>query len=268
MRLPKPLITIHRASLQTLVMLALAVASIATYGQAIGQNSQSSADPNCNHNEESSAFSSYFTNGKDARWTQINRAWHVSSGRYVLDGGYLPDSVGRDGFSVTHVKDKSWRNYVMQATFDITNPAHLPSPDVHNAFFFVRVQSPPSEGTFYRIMVWPKGTTDPRGGPHNGQIIPGGLISIEKYVEGSVLKYIDREYSNTAVGTNAIVIQVVDGTIRIWINGEQVIRMVDPHPIRYGGIGLGAIWEAQAWFDNVIVTPLKDHDDDREMHED
>ena len=53
----------------------------------------------------------------------------------VLDGDYRRYLNGRGGFAVTHVGDKSCRNYAVQATFDITNPAGLPSTDVHNAFF-------------------------------------------------------------------------------------------------------------------------------------
>ena len=205
-------------------------------------------------------YSDYFTNGHSYGWLRINRAWQVYRGRYVLDGGYLSNAIGRDGFTVTHVGDTSCRNYALQATFDITNPAGLPTPDVHNAFFFVRVQSPPPNGTFYRITVWQKGTLDPRGGPHYLQVLPYGLLGIEKYVNGEVVRSVGREYSNAVTGTNSITVKSEANVIRVWVNGEYITKFVDDEttspPLRYGGIGLGAIWEAQAWFDNVVVWPL------------
>jgi hypothetical protein len=200
-------------------------------------------------------FRDFFTDGDDAGWTQINRTWRVAEGRYILDGDYMPGAGGRDGYAVTHEGDTSWRNYVLDVTFDNANPAGLPSPDVHNAIFFVRVTSQPPGGTFYRIDVWPFGTTDPRTG---SGVIPGGLVQLQKIVNGSGVAYIDREYSNSVAGTNTITIRVLGNMIRVIINGERVLTWSDTSdPIRYGGIGIGAIWEAEAWFDNVIVGPAK-----------
>jgi hypothetical protein len=34
----------------------------------------------------------------------------------------------------------------------------------------------------------------------------------------------------------------------------QVIDHTDPDPIRFGGVGVGAIWEVNAWFDDIAVT--------------
>lgn len=203
-------------------------------------------------------FSDYFTDGDDAGWTQINRDWSVGLGRYFLNGGYKHGSSERDGYSVTHVGDKKWRNYKLSATFDTTNAAGLPTPDVHNAEFLIHVREMDSPGlggsTCYRISVWAIGSGDPRSG---GSILPEGLVQIMKYVKGSVISSTEIEHSNTAIGTNAIVIRTEGNEIQITINGENILSWKDENkPIRYGGIGVGAIWEAEAWFDNVIVgTP-------------
>ncbi len=200
-------------------------------------------------------FSDYFTDGDDIGWTQINRFWRVAEGRYVLDGDYMPEAQGRDGYAVTHEGDRTWRNYAMSATFDHANPAGLPSPDAHNAIFFVRVQSPPPFGTFYRIDTWPFGTPDPRAG--TGEL-PGGIVQIQKVVDGMLVDYADWEYSNSVAGTNMITVGVAGNTIEITINGEQVAAWTDASdPIRYGGVGIGAIWEVEAWFDNVLVRPAR-----------
>ncbi|MFO0793914.1 MAG: family 16 glycoside hydrolase [Candidatus Brocadiaceae bacterium] len=200
-------------------------------------------------------FSDYFTDGDDAGWAQLNRDWSLTLGRYVLDGDYKPDNIERGGWTVTHAGDKKWRNYQLSATFDNTNAPGKPSPDVHSAEFLVRVKEsgvPGVNGTFYRIAVWPIGTTDPRGG---GGTIANGLVQISKIVKGSQVEYVDKESSNTAVGTNAIIIKVDGDKIQITINGNKILTWKDKSkPILYGGIGLGAIWEAEAWFDNVIVS--------------
>lgn len=195
-----------------------------------------------------------FTDGNDAGWTQINRYWHVWHGRYSLDGGYRSDAASRDGFSVTHVGDQTWRNYLFEALFDNINPAGRPSVDVHNVFLFVRVQAPPPNGTFYRIQVWPRWTTDPRGRPGR---IPAGLVQLEKFENGNLTAYVFNENSNSVAGTNEIAVSAIGGKIDIWINGQNVLTYTDKIPLLYGGVGIGAIWEAQAWFDNIKVTAVQ-----------
>ncbi len=257
MRTSKSFANNFQAALLSLAMLSLPIGTLQAHGQLTSRNGTL---PDLTQFAKCT-FSDYFTNGHSYGWLRINRAWHVYRGRYVLDGDYTGDVNGRSGFTVTHVGDKSCRNYAMQATFDITNPGGLPSPDVHQAFFFVRVQTPPPDGTFFRIEIWQKGTLDPRGAPHYLKVLPGGLLQIEKYVNGSLVGYVDREYSNAIIGTNAITVKSEANVIRVWVNGEYLLKFVDNEKtspqVRYGGIGLGAIWEAQAWFDNVVVWPLQ-----------
>lgn len=212
-------------------------------------------------------FQDYFTDGNDAGWVQINRAWHVSFGRYIQDGDYLPDALGRGGYALTHVGDKSWRDYVMEATFDITNAPGLPSPDVHTAWFLMRVRKfsqpgfnvgLPTGGTYYGISIWPRGTSDPRTGCSTCSI-PGGLIQFSKHVNGMQVVTIEREFSNAVVGTNSITAMLAGKHIQIWVNGKAIVSFFDSNPIPYGGIGLATTWEAEAWFDNIRVSRIVGH---------
>ncbi|MGZ7084395.1 MAG: family 16 glycoside hydrolase [Candidatus Angelobacter sp.] len=218
-------------------------------------------------------FQDYFTDGNDNGWKQVNRRWHVTLGRYIQDGDYLPDALGRGGYSLTHVGDKSWRDYVMSATFDITNAPGLPSPDVHTANFFVRTQrfkqpgfdvGSPSGGTFYEISVWAKGVLDPRTGGAN--VLPEGLVIFAKFVNGVQVLRVDKEHSNSVVGTNSITIKAAGKRIQAWANGEEVVDFTDRNPIRFGGIGLSTTWEAEAWFDNVIVSLVDGARHDKDEH--
>ena len=253
---------IHALALNT-VVLAL-ILSTTSYVAAQNVN-QSTANNERHHSTRLGPiiFQDYFTDGNDKGWKQVNRKWHVTLGRYIQDGDYFPSALGRGGYSLTHTGDKSWRDYVMSATFDVTNAPGLPSPDVHTANFFFRVKrfkqhgfdvGLPSGGTFYEVSVWAKGVLDPRTG--GDKVLPQGLVIFAKFVNGEQVLRIDKEHSNCVVGTNSITIKADGKRIHAWVNGQEVVDFTDPKPIRYGGIGLSTTWEAEAWFDNVIVSRI------------
>lgn len=204
-------------------------------------------------------FEDTFSDGNDAGWTQINRYWNVTNGHYVLDGDYMPNSIGRNGYSVTHEGDTRWKNYVLLARFNNANPGGYPE-EVHEAEFLVRVIKPPpfgtwpdgtGTGTYYAINVWPRGTVDPLG---QGRPFPDGIVGIAKLVDGVQVAGVDRPYSNAVLGTNEIAITVVGHMIQVIVNGEPVLTWKDKdRPLTYGGIGVGTIWEVEAWFDDIRV---------------
>lgn len=50
----------------------------------------------------------------------------------------------------------------------------------------------------------------------------------------------------------------VDGRLRVWVDGEQLLEMTDPSPLRGRGhdhFGFNN-WKSDLWFDNLRVTPL------------
>jgi hypothetical protein len=182
-------------------------------------------------------FHDKFKDGNDEGWTQVNRYWHVRDGRYYLDGDYMPNHQGRDGFSYTHINDRAWKNYVYEFTFAPINGEGNPN----QAFVKFRVQDPLK--TEYRLSLWVPGD-------------PGSNTGLEKYVNGKrtslgvwepVARY----------GKNKGKVVVQEGHITVHINGKKVIDYTDPKPIRYGGIGVGALWELNAWFDDIKVTAKK-----------
>jgi hypothetical protein len=195
-------------------------------------------------------FRDDFSDGDDAGWTQISRVWHVRDGRYVLDGDYTEDSEERGGYSVIHVGDRTWCDYAFNVTFDNSNPPGLPSEDVHNVFLLLRLGSSPPFGKYYRIDIWPIGTTDPRDGEG---FVPGGLVHMFKFVDAECMHTEERTQSNTVVGINTVTVRAVRGSFSIAINGAEVLAWTDDDPIPCGGVGLGAIWEAEAAFDDVVV---------------
>lgn len=194
------------------------------------------ADPSTSNTERNSSiqkvgpiiFQDYFTDGNDKGWKQVNRSWHVILGRYIQDGDYFPNALGRGGYSLTHAGDKSWRDYVMSATFDVTNAPGLPSPDVKTANFLLRVQhfkqpgfdvGSPKGATFYEVSVWAKGVLDPRTGGAN--VLPEGLVLFAKLVNGVQVVSVAKEHSNCVDGTNSITAMLVGNRIQVWINGGE-----------------------------------------------
>ena len=251
-----------KAAVLALILFATSYVAAQTVANHSSQNLSSQKEEHTTQQKVGPIiFQDYFTDGNDNGWVQINRAWHVILGHYIQDGDYFPNALGRGGYSLTHIGDKSWRDYVMSATFDITNAPGLPSPDVHTANFFVRTQrfkqpgfdvGSPSGGTFYEVSIWAKGVLDPRTGGAN--VLPEGLVIFAKFVNGVQVLRVDKEHSNSVTGTNSITIKAAGKRIQVWANGEQVVDFTDPKPIRFGGIGLSTTWEAEAWFDNVIVN--------------
>lgn len=205
-------------------------------------------------------FADNFNDGNDSGWTQLNRSWHVVDGRYYLDGCYgcngVPLTGTRDGFSYTHVGDSTWTDYAFNFTFDTTG---APSPynpgmgDVHQVQVFFRVQGQLPGGvgapTQYRVNLWSA---------------PGNTVHLFRYVNTSEVLLESVETPGVILqGTNVGKIIAVGGHIQIFVNNYLVLDFTDPDPIPFGGIGLGAIWEANAWFDNVSVrTPFPISKDD------
>lgn len=260
---------VPRFNMPTAKAVVLALALLATNCAAAQQAEKFSAQKPEHSTAQKAGnpmFQDYFTDGNDAGWVQVNRAWHVILGRYVQDGDYFSDALGRGGYSLTHEGDRSWRDYQLEATFDVTNQPGLPSPDVQTANFLFRVQKfkqpgydvgLPTGATFYEVSVWAKGVLDPRTGGAN--VLPEGLVLFGKLVNGEQVVSVAREHSNCVRGTNSITIKVEGKRIEVWINGERVLTYTDQKPIRYGGIGLSTTWEAEAWFDNVVVSRVDGH---------
>ncbi|MFN8193514.1 MAG: hypothetical protein U0R80_04430 [Nocardioidaceae bacterium] len=193
----------------------------------------------------------YFNVSPDPAWQFVNREGRVAGGQLVIDGGYVAEPWGRDGWAMTHVGDRRWRSYSFAATFDTSNVGGSPA-EVHGADFFVRVSDTGATGTgtYYRITIWDPGMPDPTGSDHD---MSQGLASVQRYVAGQTTTLGMRWHTNTVTGTNQIVVRVHGSRIVVVVNGECILRTHDPVPLHFGGVGVGHIWETNGWFDNVVV---------------
>lgn len=61
----------------------------------------------------------------------------------------------------------------------------------------------------------------------------------------------------TPVGPSANIVASLDeGRIQVSVDGKKIIDLADPSPLLYGGIGVHAIWESEAQFDNIVVKDI------------
>lgn len=212
-------------------------------------------------------FRDNFTKTPDPNWIFQNRYGMIGLGSLIIGGPYMPNAVGRDGWALTHVGDRSWRNYQFSDTYNTQNVGTLPPwpnglpgccPNAHQALFDFRVAAASNniKQSMYEVQVWDPGQGDPTGGLCGGGTLASGLVGLAKYTNGTIQGLKTTCSSNSHVGTNAIRITVNGGDIAVSVNGRQVLSYHDAHPISYGGVGLQTIWENTGWFGPVVVKGL------------
>jgi hypothetical protein len=240
------------------ILVAAAIVATAAIGTAVGSVSTGSSA----QVEPSGPvlFSDYFNSSSDPNWTFFNRSGHIDGGRLWIDGGYTSDAVGRDGWALTHIGDKTWKDYAVDVAYDNGNIGG--SPDHHMAMIYFRVASAGGhadvEGgrrTMYRLDVWDPGDAY-EGGSCSGIYAPSpaGWVQLIEYSNSGALTWLGEAcFSNTVHGTNFVRVVVKGNTIETLINGKTIMTVNDPTPIQYGGVGVGQIWETNGWFDNVTV---------------
>lgn len=200
-------------------------------------------------------FSDSFDVSPNPDWTFHNRDGEISGGALRIQGDYfVPDPVQRDGWATTHAGDTGWRNYTFTASYNTENVGGFPET-VHQANFFFRVIDPtPGSGTYYRATVWDVDQESPTSA---GGWLPDGYVELGRFEDGQITMLAAIEYTGTVTGDNAIKIRVTGSRIQIWANGTRIVSVVDPEPLRYGGVGVGQIWETNGVFYDVTVAPVR-----------
>jgi hypothetical protein len=242
---------------------ALAVGLIASSGPAVAAASASSAG---GVQMTRTLLRDGFQNANRSEWTFHNRAGEIRDGRLWIDGGYVGDSAGRSGWALAHAGDQTWTDYSYDVTYN--NDIGGEPSDIRQVDIFFRVAStlpasdPRQFGTMYRLEIWDPGTPSPKltsaCAPGLGSPLPGGLVTLIKYVDGDATQLTEACTSNSQNGTNAVRVQVLGGAIDVAVNGQAVLHFVDPAPITFGGVGVEKIWETNGWFDDVRVRAIKE----------
>ncbi|MGC8770681.1 MAG: hypothetical protein ACP5Q5_05470 [Brevinematia bacterium] len=196
--------------------------------------------------EEKISFN--FDDGNNNDWVETRRYWSIIDGLYCLDGGYLPgfgDSYDdRDGYSVYRAGDEKLKNYLFKV--DVKGLSDLKHPIL--LFKVISWQDTFSKTPFiaYRFDFRPADSSnDP------------GMWYLEKWSTINGTNKNDRLISGYSSlfksGWNHIEISVISNNIEIKVNDSVLTNIIDNNIIPYGGVGLGAIWESHAAFDNVEI---------------
>jgi hypothetical protein len=172
--------------------------------------------------------------------------------QWVQDGWLHTQSdgsvSGRDSDTLVHDGDTTWTDYTFSLTVD---PIPTGASSWERAFVHFRT----NDTVLAPNGIWYDGYNLSFGGPADGIGHPFLGLS-RSYVDGSSYSL----FSSTTIPTTSdpweVVITATGPEIRVWLDGDLVIDVVDTtDPVLHGGIGIGAIWEAEARFDDVVVTP-------------
>jgi hypothetical protein len=195
-----------------------------------------------------------FDDDADPAFTFFNRTGSIHDGQLWIDGDYPAPAVERDGWALTHVGDRSWRDYRMLVRYDSTNPGGSP-PEVHMTTLYLRVAATGTSGrdTAYRLDLWDPGMPDPTG---QTPVLDRGLVQLTRYRDGVGTLLLQQWVSHTVTGVNTALVTVVRDRISARVNGHWTFTVRDSEPIRFGGAGIGQIWETVGSFDRVAVCAV------------
>lgn len=182
--------------------------------------------------------------------------WEIKYGNAWTDGGwvYLHDPTAfnpyRDSVIVAD-EGSEWSNYRFSTRFY----AEGGGDNWYMAIIQFRVQEMYDwgEGTYYRVLaftpLWPQST-------HRNRIF------LEKRIPGTTVFQVNELVPDGVMNNhdNTVQVEVLGGTIKIAVNGVDVLEYTDPDPIPAGGIGIGSIWESTTRFDYVTVVADTDGD--------
>jgi hypothetical protein len=193
-------------------------------------------------------FEDHFDDGISPEWTLIGGSAWVEDGWLHLQD-WDPNSP-RHGHIVTHDGDSNWTDYTMTVRVDP-----------------LRTQDPFTDGWINRATVCLRtrdtimGSNWPLWRAYNVLIVGTGDDNTPPGVYLSHFDNYDGTYALADVpfdvpdGPVDLEIDALGPRIRVWLDGEQIIDVVDPDPFLYGGIGFDTLWESEARFDDVVVVP-------------
>lgn len=174
--------------------------------------------------------------------------------QWVQDGWlYTKDKDGwpRDSMAVVHDSDTSWVNYELSITVD---PLETSSWTHANVLFrtdnFIRAAGI-CQGRAYQLQIYRRGS--------EGEIFQGtpNYVSLHRTDYDSAISFLLGEVSRVlSPDPMEVKVRLMDDHILVSIDDVTFIDVIDPDPLPYGGIGIHAIWETEARFDNVLVHKI------------
>ena len=168
--------------------------------------------------------------------------------QWVQDGWLHTRDINgwpRDSEALVHDGDVNWRNYSVSLTADFT-----PRTPWDNFNILLRADgfsrsSAGGSGNAYQLNF-----SGSSGWGSGGQSVSLTRSQGTQNTDLFVGPW-------TPLGPSANIVASLDeGHIQVSVDGKKIIDLADPSPLLYGGIGVHAIWESEAQFDNIVVKEI------------
>lgn len=166
----------------------------------------------------------------------------IKPSQYVEDSWLhsLDTNTGRDSFAVVHDGDMTWTDYTFRVKADGLLSMGGEVDDFNLLFRTHGMKYAPLgiDGHYYRLEVGTGGYA---------------LWRYDGFASSNTTLFSKPGPFDTSKPIN-VTITVTGARIQVWFDGKSVIDVIDPAPLLYGGIGVGAVWESEARFDDVVVS--------------
>ena len=196
-------------------------------------------------------FEDNFDNGS------MSSAWVSKAPSQWVENGWMhtKDSNGwpRDSMAIVHDSDHSWSNYSVSLNADFVQGS-LSNFDIGKTWndftLLLRTDnfsrtSASGTGRAYQLTFQ---SSTPSGFSDN--------ISLTRtdYDTRSFVRLFTQPLD---IGIDPVLINVslINENIKLMVDNELIFDLADPDPLLYGGVGIHAIWEAEARIDNIRIVP-------------
>lgn len=194
-------------------------------------------------------FEDHFDGEMSKQWNSVEPVQWVEDGWLHTQDDYA--HVGRDSSAFVSDGNKNWKDYTLSLRID---PIPTGS-DWENARVFFRTSDIANSyynvsGNYYILsLVGPY-----HGGPDD---MTSPRIGLSRFsADTDSFDQLFYEESVNYIGSDPMDVDIIlsGPRIQVVIDGKKIINLIDPEPLLYGGIGIGAVWEAEARFDDVSVN--------------
>lgn len=197
-------------------------------------------------------FEDNFDGGSpDPAWVEKN------PGQWVQDGWFHTQNLGgtRDSMATAHENNPAFTEYTFTITVDPVEGQQWTSALIWFKTENMAMGAGLCEGRGYGLHI----TNSENGMILNGPPNHLSLGRVECQADPNTVFLADVHYSLPTDPFELVIDVNAEGHIVISADGVTIIDVVDPGvPFPYGGIGIGAIWEAECRFDNISVVDDED----------
>ena len=188
--------------------------------------------------------------------TGIKPEWVVTNGEWWIDQGWLHlqdtnPAFPRHGHMGVHDGDTAWTNFTVNVQVD---PLLAQDPYTGAWYEWAQVCFRTRDTTLWAGH-WPqwRGYTLRLSGPGTYEGAYLELTHADHY--GGPNYELARVPGVVGSGPCDVTIDAQDARIRVWIDNNLIIDVVDPTPYLYGGVAFDTIWESHARYDNLVIVP-------------